>query len=319
MHKVPEISVVVPTYNGERYLGTTLDSVRGQTFENWEAIVVDDGSSDGTRTMAESYAACDRRIRVVSQENAGIAAARNNGLRQCDPTSPFVAFLDHDDIWEPDALVTLRNALVSDREYPAAHGRACSIDQDGEPFGFSWVESMHTRRHMVGRHLRHLSPVEPTTYDALIYRNVIPTVGVALLRRSLLPSDNLFDQDACPSEDWDLWLRLSRQNPIAYVDRIVLRYRIHGSNASSSNHRRMWAAIVRVVCRAVQAPDATPAQRALAAAWIERYWRQITHRYCVWARDGARDGHYWQAIMNIRRASQAYVRSITQSTSGLLW
>src|SRR5579875_138818 len=96
----PEISIVVPAYNAERYIGPTLDSVRAQTVAAWEVVVVDDGSRDGTRQVAEQYAARDPRIRVIGQINSGVAAARNRGWAATAPSSTYVTFLDHDDLRE---------------------------------------------------------------------------------------------------------------------------------------------------------------------------------------------------------------------------
>ena len=107
----PEISVVVPTHGG-RFLAATVASVRAQTLPDWELVIVDDGSRDGTADVAAGLAAADARIRVVTHAHSrGIAAARNTGLVATTRTSRYVAFLDHDDLWTPDTLAVLRAAL----------------------------------------------------------------------------------------------------------------------------------------------------------------------------------------------------------------
>src|SRR2546421_13123372 len=107
MMGLPMVSVVIPVYNGERYLAEAIESVLAQTICTWELVIVDDGSADGTPGVAQRYAGRDARIRVVRQANGGVAAARNRGMQETDPSSEYVIFLDHDDVWEIDALETL--------------------------------------------------------------------------------------------------------------------------------------------------------------------------------------------------------------------
>lgn len=102
-------SVIIPVYNVEKYLRDCLDSVLGQTFADWEAICVDDGSTDGSRAIMEEYAQKDSRIKAVVQENAGTAAARNTGLKAAK--SDYIFFLDSDDWIESQTLQTLADRL----------------------------------------------------------------------------------------------------------------------------------------------------------------------------------------------------------------
>src|SRR5690242_12951899 len=125
------ISVIIPAYNAERYLSQTVERVRSQTYDDWELIVVDDGSSDSTCEIVERFAKQDRRIRLVKQQNGRVAAARSRGIFECAEGTEFVAFLDHDDVWDSDALQTLLRPLALDAELPAAHGVARLIDADG--------------------------------------------------------------------------------------------------------------------------------------------------------------------------------------------
>jgi CDP-glycerol glycerophosphotransferase len=106
---VPRISVVVPIYNVESYLGECLRSLQAQTYEDWEAVLVDDGSTDGSHAIAEEFAAADRRLRVVQQANAGLSAARNTGIDAAG--GEFLVFLDSDDMLPPRAYELLLAAL----------------------------------------------------------------------------------------------------------------------------------------------------------------------------------------------------------------
>ena len=105
----PVLSVVLPIYNVEAYLETTLASVAAQSLREFEVVIVDDGSPDSSADIARAWAARDRRFRVVSQENAGPSAARNTGIRHC--TAPYLTFVDGDDTLPPDAWKHLVGAL----------------------------------------------------------------------------------------------------------------------------------------------------------------------------------------------------------------
>src|SRR4051794_7920706 len=92
----------MPSFNAERYVGESIRSVVGQTFTDWELLVVDDGSTDRTAEVVRGFAVADPRIRYLRRENGGQAAARNSGIR--DGSAPVVAFIDADDLWLPEKL-----------------------------------------------------------------------------------------------------------------------------------------------------------------------------------------------------------------------
>lgn len=96
------VSVITPCYNGEKYLAETIESVLAQTYKKWEMIIIDDGSKDSSAKIASEYAARNPRVRLITQENAGSAAARNHGIRECQ--GQYIALLDADDIWLPTFL-----------------------------------------------------------------------------------------------------------------------------------------------------------------------------------------------------------------------
>ena len=127
-------SVIIPVYNVEKYLRACLDSMLGQTFSDWEAVCVNDGSTDGSAVILREYAAKDNRFRVVEQPNAGLSAARNTGMKHA--TGDFVLFLDSDDWLETNALETLAGNLdgedmvcFSGRRYLELEDRYLPSDQ----------------------------------------------------------------------------------------------------------------------------------------------------------------------------------------------
>ena len=127
---IPEISVVIPVYKGVRFLSDALESVRRQTFSDWECICVDDGSTDGSGAVADKVADMDRRIRVLHRENGGTSVARNAALASAQ--GRYVAFLDEDDIYHPRYLEVLYSAIETNKADVAGLDFV-SFDEDSNP------------------------------------------------------------------------------------------------------------------------------------------------------------------------------------------
>jgi len=209
------ISVVIPAYNAEGVLERTLDSVRSQTFDGYETIVVDDGSTDGTGAVAEAYFSRNRmRARVVRQSNRGVAAARNAGMRAAAGT--HIALLDADDLWYPDKLSAVM--MEFDRHPDAdliCHDE--NVTRDGRV--------VRTSR----RRLPHGSP-----YDALLLGGNMLSPSATVMRREEALALGGFDEraDYQTVEDYDFWLRFSRQRKIHLLNRVLGDYVLHDRSAS---------------------------------------------------------------------------------------
>lgn len=220
----PEVSVVIPTHNRRALLKRTLRSALEQRETDIEVIVVDDGSSDGTYEFLQQWG--DPRLRVLRHDTpTGVSAARNTGLSHA--LGNWVAFLDDDDLWAPDKLAT---QLRSFREHPDA----------------AWVSSeavvVDEQLHVVGMH-RHPTPL-PGETELLAY-NYIPGGGSGtMVRTELARSVGGFDQNLSNMADWDLWIRLSLQAPLAMVHRPLVAYLRHSGgmsrNASGVEREFEW-------------------------------------------------------------------------------
>jgi glycosyltransferase involved in cell wall biosynthesis len=180
------ISVVIPAYNAERTLRSTLESVLDQTCGALEVIVVDDGSTDGTESTVKDYAE-QGRIKYIKRENGGIAAGRNTGLKAC--TGDYIALLDHDDLWDSDKI----------------ERQVRFIRENGADFVYCYVRRLGLDGKI------HAFPVEKlqgaTAMDDLLKQNWIYSSTV-LFKRSLLNTAGLLDETFRYCEDWDYWLRI---------------------------------------------------------------------------------------------------------------
>lgn len=250
-----DIGIVIPAYNAERFLPAALDSVRSQSFEHWTCIVVDDGSTDGTRGLAEEYAAADPRIRVLSVGNGGQARARNLGARALGASVSYLAFLDADDVWAPGALLSLLTMLQAAPAATAVAGLARDIDLDGNLTQENYRDALRhevarSRRGVAGWRLARWRCDQPSGLATLAVWCHIETPGLVLMRRMAFDRTEAFRSGTSPSEDWDLWLQLARLGPILHLPEVVLDKRVVPGSESRQrlkmrraepNMRRLWA------------------------------------------------------------------------------
>jgi glycosyltransferase involved in cell wall biosynthesis len=215
----PLVSVVIPSYNSARYLGETIESVLTQTYAPVEIIVVNDGSTDATAEIAQSYP-----VQYVYQKNGGISAARNTGVFHS--RGKYVLFLDHDDRLLPLAVEAGVKCLEEQPECAMAVGEHRYIRADGTEIGYS-------RKHTTGR----------DHYGELLEHNFIETPCSVLHRRSALDSTGLFAERVQGAEDYELYLRTARQSPVATHNTPVAEYRLHDSNISGDAERMFMVSL----------------------------------------------------------------------------
>jgi glycosyltransferase involved in cell wall biosynthesis len=232
----PRVSVITPCYNAETFVAETVRSVLGQTYADWEYILVDDGSRDSTLALLEELAALDSRIRVIHQDNGGVARARNTGAQYISETVEYAIFLDADDCWLPTTLERLVKTLDSEPSCVAAFGFVQKIDASGRPL--EEVPQAGPQFEVKGTSVREVFASRYLGFGHMASVTPISTPGACLVRSSALRATDLFDPAVVPCEDWDLWITLSAMGPFRFLDELVLRYRQHPGNASGS-HARM--------------------------------------------------------------------------------
>jgi glycosyltransferase involved in cell wall biosynthesis len=194
----PLVSVIVPTYNYARFIIQTLDSLRAQTYENWECVVVDDGSTDDTREVVAGVASRDARVRYFRQENRGQPAALNVGLRLF--TGELLQILDADDLIEPRKLELHTACLLERPEVDIVYGDVRYFR--GDDVG----ERLHTMRGENTPRKLNVSGAGRGVLRRLVHSN-ITTVNAPLMRRRVVEAVGEFDERLAPVQDWDYWLR----------------------------------------------------------------------------------------------------------------
>lgn len=258
-----KIGFVIASFGREQYLALAIESIQKQSVREWQLVVVDDGSPDRSLAVAQRIADQDPRIRVLSQSNAGTAAARNRGLRTLDDTVELVTFLDDDDVLEPEMAQRLAAILEANPRAAGAYGLARMIDGRGlEVHDDAFAASQTQRLGIRGSRLA-LWPTEaPTTFAVLAFLDVIPSPGQVLMRRSALAKAGQF---RAPAEDWDLFLRLTRLGDLVFVPKVVLGYRWHEGNVSRSELRMSKAKLI-VNWRLLWSPELSASERR--TAWL---------------------------------------------------
>lgn len=210
---MPRFSVILPLYNKEPYVLRTLESVAGQTFRDFEAIVIDDGSTDRSAEVVEQYLkqhSDSGLFRLVRQEDMGVSVARNRGVALS--SGEYVTFLDCDDWWEPTFLEEMDGLI---RRYPQAgiYGT-----------GYNLVKYGHRRKAPVG--------VDSTFSDGLIdycavYARTLCmplTSDTVALRREVFEASGGFRSGITLGEDFDLWLRIALSHPVAFLNKPLANY-----------------------------------------------------------------------------------------------
>nr|WP_242138736.1 glycosyltransferase family A protein [Sphingomonas sp. TREG-RG-20F-R18-01] len=259
----PEITVIIPAYNVAGLILPCLSSVMAQSRNDWQAIVVDDGSTDAT--AAEIATLDDPRISLVQQKNAGVSVARNHGLSLA--RGRFTMFLDGDDVLNPTALARLAAGLDAHPEAVAAFGTFLKILPSGAPYPGQKPLALH--RYPDGDVLA-----------AMLRGNFLANGGHVLLRTAVAQRLGGFDTALRLSEDWEFWCRLAAEGTFAFIgtEPEVFSLRVRPGSASGglsvdwANHQPSL--------------DAVLGNAAIRARFSEAAWRHLSRQM--------RASHMWE-------------------------
>lgn len=239
-----EVSIIIPCYNAGKYLGECLDSVLNQDERDFEVIIIDDGSSDHTLSVAAEYAQRDPRIHVYHQENKGVSAARNLGLAHA--RGKWVTFVDGDDLIAPDMLSVMLHAADSNTDMVV-----CAHETFGDTHDCFWPQTRwyklngEKRRRAAALRLIEGDCVLNIMCNKLHRRELLEREGIRLTEGLAIAEDALFNLEA-----------VLCGNGVAYVNRITYKYRIHSQSATQQRtrnefdaHKRWFAAMRRMLER----------------------------------------------------------------------
>jgi hypothetical protein len=228
------VSVIMPAYNAAATISESLECLLSQTSPDWEALVVDDGSTDRTKAIADSFAARDGRIRVITRCNGGEGAARNHGI--ANARYSWLLFLDADDWIAPSHLEILTAELRANPALDAVHCGWARVARDGT------------------RTVEQYRPPAGDLFPVLARRSAFP-IHACVVRKALVDAVGAFDTSLCKSPDWDLWQKLARSGAVfGRVDDVLAFYRMAPHSASLEADQMLRDGLV--VLRRGHGPDA---------------------------------------------------------------
>jgi glycosyltransferase involved in cell wall biosynthesis len=278
----PLVSVCLPVYNAERYLADAVGSIRNQTFGDFEFLIIDDGSTDGSTKILKHHAAHDPRIRLTIRPNKGLVATLNELIDQAQ--GELIARMDADDIAMPERFQKQVDYLRAHPECVEVGCRVKVIDADGDPLGDWWTlvehEAIDAQHFQVGQGAALAHP------SAMMRRDAVLAIGKY--------------RDFSSSEDLDLHLRLAEHGRLANLPQILLKYRIHDANRTTSaftrdRQYRDYRVMVRDACQrrnmTMEAPPNPPVNASSEAIgdhdeaflwWALRSGHPSTARKYAW-------------------------------------
>ncbi len=270
---MPKVSVIIPTYNRLSMLREAVQSVLHQDFEDFELIIVDDGSTDGT---SEVMKACGGRVKVIEHsQNRGVSAARNRGILQAK--GKYIAFLDSDDLWVKGKLRIQVAFLDENPHYPL-----CYTDE-------IWI-----------RKGKRVNPMKKhSKYSGWIFEKCLPLCIIspssAMMRKNLFSKVGLFDEALPVCEDYDFWLRVSVRFPIFFINKkLIIKRGGHPdqlSNRSWGNDRYRVMALEKLLSE----PFLKSEEREMVLEEMKRKCQVLSRGFLK--RGNELEGRYYQEVM----------------------
>lgn len=297
----PIFSVVIPVYNVAEYIEECLTSVLKQTFTNFEIVFVDDGSPDDSIEIIRKFT--DSRIRIVHQENRGLAAARNTGINAS--RGLYVALLDSDDYWHPEKLAYHFKHMRNDPTIDVSYSASLFVDESSRELG-------------IGQHPK-LSSVTPVD---IFCRNPVGNGSAPVLRKSLLRSVarpvsvdgehrmEYFDETMRQSEDVEFWIRvaLTTDSRFVGIEKPLTYYRVNGSGLSANLEKQYDAWLYSVNKNRKIAPEFYKKWFGLGSAFQKLYL----------SRRAIKSGQGKTALKLINQALKEDIRILRWETSKTL-
>ncbi|MFK8046428.1 MAG: glycosyltransferase family 2 protein [Crocinitomicaceae bacterium] len=218
------VSIVVPIYNTELYLSETIASVLSQTYNNWELLLIDDGSIDKSAEICRGFSQKDKRIQYYFKQNGGQASARNFGIKKS--SGAWIAFLDSDDIWLPSKLEDQFEAVEAHNpDFLYGLGYYFYEEKDEQLVPYEWITGQRSGK----------------DFFQILYASCAVNTNTVLIKKALFETVGFFNESEIlrGTEDWDLWLRISKKIDTVYGSpKRNVYYRIH-DNGIHLQHVRM--------------------------------------------------------------------------------
>jgi glycosyltransferase involved in cell wall biosynthesis len=260
----PQVSVIIPVWNGEATVAAAIESTLGQDFEGVEVVIVNDGSSDGTASVLDRYRAA---VRIVNQENRGLAAARNAGAAVS--RGEYLSFLDADDVWLPEKLAKSIATLKEDRGAVLAYSDAIAVDERGNRTADSYLPTALAHAPSMEDLLARWWPILPST--------------VTMRRETFERCDGFCTEFRRAYEDVDMWIRAREIGSFHFIPEPLVRYRVTPIGDRMDKYENDYVIFVR----RISARYGTAA-KSLIATTRRAYVSALSHQGLIALREGKR-------------------------------
>lgn len=209
------VSIVLPTYNGEKYIRESIQSIINQKFNNWELIVIDDCSTDSTNNIVSEFVSKDKRIKLYrNKKNLRLPASLNVGFAKT--SGEYLTWTSDDNLYNPEALKKLVEQLEKDENCGLVFSRMEYIDKNGNNSRFSY---------------------EPHNIEEIYYHNIVN--ASFMYKREVYEDIGEYNTDRFLIEDYDYWLRIARKYKIKYIGDVLYKYRIHDESLTEVKNRQI--------------------------------------------------------------------------------
>lgn len=215
------VSIIIPTYNCERYISQTIDSVLAQDYNAIELLIIDDGSTDNTKKIVLDYG---DRLRLISRKNSGVCVARNMGLAEAK--GQFICWMDHDDYWYPDKISQQVKAFNRHDDVGVVYSNFTRWNSNSA--GIFPTPDSYIKKSFIDK----FDPEHSGWIYHLFLLDCYMLTSTAMFRRDVFEKCGAFDESLPYGEDWDLWLRISREYPFLKLNQSTTLYRQHQGQGS---------------------------------------------------------------------------------------
>lgn len=240
----PLISVCLIVFNHERYVAEAITSILKQTFSNFELIIVNDGSTDKTEAVINSFQ--DKRMHYIYQKNQGPSAALNRAIRHS--TGKYLAFLSGDDIWHPDKLQKQYTWLTAESNRKIIFSHIDFIDDNSGPIAVPWADNLFNQKDSKSR---------PEYLRTWFFKGNCLNAGTCLVEKKLILDLGMFNLASLQLQDFDMWIKIISKYDIYVLPQKLMKYRIRANEmnlSSNKNHLRTsfeWYALAKNIFNAI--------------------------------------------------------------------
>ena len=275
----PEVSIILPSYNYENYIGKTIDSVLNQSYPNWELIIIDDGSMDNSLDVIKRYK--DKRIHLFTQKNKGVSSTLNRGIRNSN--CKYICFLDADDKYHPDKLDAQVEYMNSGFDIVTTQVQVIDDKDEESPiehFKMTW--NLYDKKEIFGE----------DRVANFLYKNYFCKSSL-MIRKELFNKYGYFDPRLITAYDLDLWLRMIPSAKITRIDKILTYYRWHDKNETTINNNRIRTELLLILDNFIKNIDTSTDDKLL-----KKYLESINN--CI------KDNNLYKGFINFQLIKNTY-------------